>query len=88
MIVITIRIYYECEDGIEKSVTRNTDGHHEACRVITNGDREGRFFLSHPRTNNGFFSCSPLNNPFFTGKNVEKAFKNLNTLICDMVTLF
>ena len=27
----TIRIYYECEDGIEKSVARITDWHHEAC---------------------------------------------------------
>ena len=23
-------------------------------RVMTNGDREGRIFLSHPHTNNGF----------------------------------
>ena len=29
--------------------------HHEVCRVMTIGDREGRFFLSHPHTNNGFF---------------------------------
>ena len=34
-----IRIYHEFEDGIEKSVMRITDWHHEACRVMTNGDR-------------------------------------------------
>ena len=27
---------------------------------MTNGDPEGRIFLSYPHTNNGFFSCSPL----------------------------
>ena len=33
-----IRICHECESGIEKSVLRITDWHHEACRVMTNGD--------------------------------------------------
>ena len=37
-----IRIHHECEDGIEKSVT---DWHHEACRVVTNGDHEGQIFF-------------------------------------------
>ena len=37
-----IRVHHECEDGIEKSVPRIIDWHHEACRVMTNGDREGR----------------------------------------------
>ena len=50
-----IRIYHVCNGGIEKSVPRITDWHHEACRVMTNGDPEGRIFLSHPHTNNGFF---------------------------------
>ena len=50
-----IRIYYECEGGIEKSVPRITDWHHEACRVMTLiGDREGRIFLSPHTTNNEF----------------------------------
>ena len=44
-----------------KSVPKITDWHHGACRVMTNGDREGRIFLSHPHTYNGFLSCSPLN---------------------------
>ena len=42
-----ISIHHECEGGIEKSIPRITDWHHEACRVMTNGDREGRIFLSH-----------------------------------------
>ena len=50
-----IRILHKCEVGIEKSVPRITDWHHEACRVMTNGDRERQIFLSHPHTNNGFF---------------------------------
>ena len=41
--------------GIEKSVPRITDWHHEACRVMTNRDREGRIFLSYPHRNNRFF---------------------------------
>ena len=47
-----IRIHHECEGGIEKSVLRNTNLHHKACRVMTNGDREGWIFLFHPHTNN------------------------------------
>ena len=50
-----IRIHHECDGGIEKSVPRITDWHHEACRVMPNGDREGRIFLSHTYTNNGVF---------------------------------
>ena len=41
----SIRICHECE--IEKSVPRITDWHHEACRVMTNGDPEGQIFLTH-----------------------------------------
>ena len=43
------------EGGIEKSVPRIAVWHHKACRVMTNGDPEGRIFLSYPQTNNGFF---------------------------------
>ena len=49
-----IRIYHECEGRTEKSVTRIAVWHHEACRVMKNGDPEGRVFLSFPHTNNGF----------------------------------
>ena len=50
-----IRIYHECEGRIEKSVSRIAVWHHEACRVMTNGDLEGRIFLSYLHRNNGFF---------------------------------
>ena len=46
----TISFYNECEGGIEKSVPRITDLHHEACRVMTIGDRERRIFVYHPHT--------------------------------------
>ena len=55
VLLYLIRIYQEYEDRIEKSVPRITVWHHEACRVMTNGDLEGRIFLSYPPTNNGFF---------------------------------
>ena len=51
----TIRIYHECEGRIEKSIPRIAVWHHEAWRVMTNGDPEGRIFLSYPHTSNGFF---------------------------------
>ena len=49
------RIYHECEDGIEKTVSNIIDWHQEACQEMTNGDREERIFLSHPHKNNGLF---------------------------------
>ena len=51
----SIPIDHECEGRIEKSVPRIAVTHHEACRVMTNGDHEGWIFLSYPNTNNGFF---------------------------------
>ena len=54
-IVNNIKIYHECEGGIEKSVSRIAVWHHEACQGMTNGDPEGRIFLSYPHTNNGYF---------------------------------
>ena len=62
-----IRIYHECEDRIEKSVLRIAVWHHEACRVMTNGDPEGQIFLSYPHRNNGFFFLAP--HCFFLSKN-------------------
>ena len=50
-----IRVYYEWEGRIEKSVPRIAIWHHKACQVMTNDDREGHIFLSYPHTNNGFF---------------------------------
>ena len=54
-----IRIHHECEGRIEKYVPRIAVWHHEACRVMTNGDLEGQIFLSYPHTNNGFFFLLP-----------------------------
>ena len=50
-----IRIYHECEGRIEEFVPRFTIWHHEACRVMPNGDPEGQIFLSYPHKNNRFF---------------------------------
>ena len=54
--VRNIRIYYECEGRIEKSVPRITVWHLGACRMMTNGDPKGQIFLSYPHTNNGFLA--------------------------------
>ena len=51
----TIRIYHECEGRIELSVPRIAFCHHEACRVMTNVDQEGRIFLSYSHTKNELF---------------------------------
>ena len=48
-----VRIYHESEAVIEKSVPRITVWHHEACRVMPNGDPEGWFVLSNSHTNDG-----------------------------------
>ena len=54
-----IRIYHECEGRIEKTVLRVAVWHHEACRVMTNGDPDGLIYLSYPQTNNGFSVLLP-----------------------------
>ena len=48
------RTVHKWEGRIEISVPRIAVWHHEACRVTTSGDPEGRIFLSYPHTNNGF----------------------------------
>ena len=42
--VYNIKIYRECESGIEKNVLRDYYLHHEACKVMTNGDWRDIFF--------------------------------------------
>ena len=80
----TIRIYYECEGGIENSFPKITDWHHEACEVMTIGYREGRLFQAHPHTNYGFFFLLTTKS-----KNMKKDLqKILNKLRCAMVTSF
>ena len=49
------------------------DWHHKACRVMTNSDREGRIFLSHPHTNNGFFFLLAAKCRILCLKNMKKA---------------
>ena len=40
-------IYYSCEDGIEKCITRDHNCHHSASLVMPNGDlRDGLFYLT------------------------------------------
>ena len=65
---IIIRSHHECEGEIEKSVPRFTNWHHEACRVMTNGDRKGRFFYPILTQIMDSFSCSPFNTSFYLGK--------------------
>ena len=78
-----IRIYIECEGGIEKPIPRFTNWNHEACRVITNGDHERRIFLSHPQMNNGFFFLLTTKYLILCWIKYEKDFhKILNTLRC------
>ena len=55
VILKTIRIFHECEGGIEKSVRRIAIWHQEARQVMTNGDPEGQIFLSYPHTHERFF---------------------------------
>ena len=51
LVSYNIGIYHECEGGIEKSAPIIT----VACRVMTNGDPEGRVFLSYPHTHDRLF---------------------------------
>ena len=48
-------IFHGCMVWIEKSVTRVTDRHHEACRVMPNSDPEVQIFLSTPNTHDRYF---------------------------------
>ena len=51
----TISIFHGCMVWIAKSVTRVTDRHHKACRVMPNSDPEWRIFLSIPYTHDRYF---------------------------------
>ena len=72
-----IRINHEYEGWIEKIVLRITDWHHEACRVMTIVDREGRIFLSHPHTNNGLYIQPNIDycNTVWGGGDISSKFK-------------
>ena len=84
-----IRIHHECRGGIAKSVPRITKWHHEARRVMTNGDREGRIFLSHPHTNKGFiFLLTTKDSHLILVTHENGFYKILNSLGCDMFFIF
>ena len=88
LLFVLIRIYHECEGGIEKNIPRIIDWHHKACWVMTIGDRQGQIFLFHPHTNNGFFFLLTTYTAFILEKRGKDFLKILNTLRCDMVTSF
>ena len=73
-----IRIYHECEGRVEKSVPRITVWHHEACRVMTNGDPEGQIFYPTRTPIMDSFSYSAL---FYLFKISFQ--KSLNALRCN-----
>ena len=50
-----ISIFHVCMVWIEKSVTRVTGRHHDACRVMPNSDPEWQIFLSIPYTHERYF---------------------------------
>ena len=76
--LFTIRIYHKFVGRIEKSIPTIVSWHRDACRVMTNGDPEGRIFLSYPHTNNEFFLL------FTIFLNFKISFqKSLNTLRCN-----
>ena len=74
----TISIFHGCMVWIEKSVTRVTDWHHEACRVMLNSDPEWQIFLSTPYTHDRYFF---LHTFWLTKFDFQRR-------ICNKVTLF
>ena len=78
-----IRIYHECEGRIEKSAPRITIWQHEACLVMTNGDHEGRIFLSYSHPNNGFFFLLTIRYHILSLRKGSQKFLNMPR--CDML---
>ena len=65
---VIISIFHECMVWIEKSVTRVTDRHHKACRVMPNSDPRDRFFYPHHTPMLDTFSCIPFDLSHFIFK--------------------
>ena len=63
-----IRIYHECEGGIETSILSIAIWNHVACRLKTNGD----FFYPILTQIIDCFSCSPLNFAFLFKKKTSE----------------
>ena len=61
---LLLYVYPKCKDGIQTSILRFIAWHHEAYRVMTNGDREGQIFLSHSHSPDRCF-CSLFNIAYF-----------------------
>ena len=74
------KIHYLCVGGIEKSVSRDhrlsslrnekihpTWSPFVITRVMTNGDHEGRIFLSHPHTHDVFLISARMLRTFLHG---------------------
>ena len=74
---------HECEGGIEKSVPSITIWHHEACRVMTNGDYEGQIFYSTLTRFNELFFLLTIKYHIFMFKNGSQKFLNLRR--CDVI---
>ena len=83
--ILYLRIYHECEGGIEKSEQRLNVWHHEACWVMANSNQEGCIFLSYPHMNKGFFFLLAISYRIFIFEKREKCFQRfLNTLRFDI----
>ena len=77
-----------CLAGDTKSVPRITDCHNEVCRVMTNVDREGRFFYPVLTKIMDAFSFSLLNTSLYFGKKHVNPKNARMRHTCDMVTSF
>ena len=62
-----IRVHHECEGGLEKIHPEDHEWHHKACRVMTNGDREGLIFYAILTRIINSFSRLLLNTSFYKG---------------------
>ena len=78
-----IRIYHKCEDGIEKSIPRITDWHHEIYQMMANSDpnsdHEGQIFFIFTQLMD-YFSFSTLSTVFLYWKNIKNIILGLTYL--------
>ena len=73
-----ISIFHECMVWIENSVTRVTDRHHEACRVMPNNDPELKFQLKFKEAD-----LPDTADRFFTLKsNLHKLISFFDVIVC------
>ena len=71
-----VRIFHECEGGVEKSFPRITNWHNKACRVMTICNRETWIFLSHPHTSNVFYFLLITKCLIYVGKTQKRIPEN------------